>query len=66
MKITVNGQNKELSETINVAGLIAQFCKDGTNVIAEVNGDIVKKDQWNRRIIGEGDEIELVRFVGGG
>ena len=66
MKITLNGQIRELSDTPNLERIIGQFCKDKNPVIAELNGEIIKNPQWDTTIVNEGDTIELVSFVGGG
>lgn len=66
MKITLNGQFKEISGAANLQNIIEQFCKDTLHVIAEVNGDIIKRQQWTQRQISEGDTVELVNIVGGG
>lgn len=69
MKITINGQVKELSSATNLKDVISQFCKDersSSRVITELNGDIVKCAQWPETQVKDGDTIELVSFVGGG
>ena len=42
MKITLNGQNKELATSQNLHQIIEQCCKQSKHVIAEVNGHIIK------------------------
>ncbi len=66
MNITLNGQAKQIPDGLNIGGMIDQFCKNRTPVIAEVNGNIVKKPGWDEVILKNGDTIELVSFVGGG
>lgn len=66
MKIIINGQQKEFTGPDNLNAVIGSVCPDAGKVIAEVNGDIIKKDLWAARPIREGDRIELVSFVGGG
>ncbi len=66
MKITINGNPKELTQPIALDQLVGQFCKNSKHVIAEVNGEILRSPQWTGRSIKEGDVIELVSFVGGG
>lgn len=66
MKIILNGQNRELTEAISLNRLIDQVSGENKRVIAEINGQIIKKDQWNDTHINDGDSIELVTFVGGG
>ena len=66
MQITINGQQKEFSPSLNLKTIIDQFCQETKHVIAEVNGDIVKNTQWENKTLANGDTVELVNFVGGG
>lgn len=66
MHITVNGQKKEISLSQNLREVVGRFSPGSAVLIAEVNGTIVKKDQWDALSVNEGDTIELVSFVGGG
>ena len=66
MKIKLNGQDKEFSTSLPLQEIVSQFCADSRRVIAEVNGAIVNRSDWNRKVITEGDNIEIVTFVGGG
>ena len=69
MKITINGQTKELTSSANLKEVISQFCKDersSSRIITEHNGNIIKCAQWQDTPVKDGDTIELVNFVGGG
>ena len=66
MKITLNGTEKEISSSDSLQEIVQQFCKQSKNIIAEVNGEIVKGTDWPQKKIQDGDTIELVSFVGGG
>ena len=66
IKIMLNGKKKELPTIPNLKTLISQTCNDPQYVIAELNGQIVKKQIWENTPISEGDTIELVSMVGGG
>ncbi|MCK5081548.1 MAG: sulfur carrier protein ThiS [Candidatus Omnitrophica bacterium] len=66
MKIRLNGKPKEFPDTLVLTSLVEQFCKDKNPVIAELNGKIIKLEQWEETSIKEGAVVELVSFVGGG
>ena len=66
MKILLNGQAKEFADSISLKNIIEQFCQETRPVIAEVNGEIIKRYQWKEKMISAGDTIELVNLVGGG
>ena len=69
VRLEVNGESREYAGDAapeTVAQLIASLHLDATMVVAEVNGDIVKRDDFARHILADGDKVEIVRFVGGG
>lgn len=66
MNITINGQKKSLASSQNLEEIVKLFSLTPGVLIAEVNGTIIKKNQWNEINVNDGDTIELVGFVGGG
>lgn len=66
MKITVNGQEKHFDNLSNLKTLVQSVSRDPEHVITEVNGFIIKKDQWEQMVLKDGDTVELVTLVGGG
>ena len=66
MKITVNGQLKEIPEKHRLQDIVEFFCPDTKTIVAEVNGQIIQGPQWIKIDIHEGDIIELMTFMGGG
>ena len=73
MNITLNGQKKELFSPQSLGEVVSRFSPSCESLsagpavlIAEVNGTIVKKAQWDEIRVNDGDTIELVSFVGGG
>lgn len=66
MKLTVNGQSRNIPDANDLGAAVAALLPDCSRVIAELNGTIIKKDHWARTPVQEGDTLELVTFVGGG
>ncbi|MCK4882456.1 MAG: sulfur carrier protein ThiS [Candidatus Omnitrophica bacterium] len=66
MNITLNGKPKKFPNTLALTSLVEQSCRDKTPVIAELNGKVIKLEQWEETSLKEGDVVELVSFVGGG
>ncbi|OGX28511.1 MAG: thiamine biosynthesis protein ThiS [Omnitrophica WOR_2 bacterium RIFCSPHIGHO2_01_FULL_52_10] len=66
MHIMINGQKKKIFAAQNLREIVGQFSSNPAALIAEVNGTIVKKTQWDAVSVNDGDTIELVSFVGGG
>jgi thiamine biosynthesis protein ThiS len=55
-----------LDEPISVAGLLAKLEIDPRRVAIEHNLEIIKRHTFPDVVIGEGDTLEIVNFVGGG
>ena len=66
MIIRVNGDPLEIAEPVTVAALLAKLDIDSRRVAVEHNLNVVKKDAFDRTTVSDGDEIEIVNFVGGG
>ncbi len=66
MKLIINGEEKALPDHLTLAGLIEHLGLKADRVAAEVNRDLVARDRWSATALHEGDQLELVHFVGGG
>ncbi|HYE87130.1 MAG TPA: sulfur carrier protein ThiS [Vicinamibacterales bacterium] len=66
MTITLNGDPRELSGPLSVSALLAELEIDARRVAVELNLHVVKKAAYDSSVIREGDEVEIVNFVGGG
>jgi len=66
MQVTINGKNEILEEEMNIKDLLTKKGIDLNTVVIEYNYDIVKKEEWGNIILKENDNLEVLRFVGGG
>lgn len=66
MKLTVNGEVREVAAGLTVDGLVAELGLDARKVAVERNREIVPKSAYAADSLTEGDRIEIVQFVGGG
>ena len=66
MKITCNGETKDIDHGTTLVALIKNFDLNPDTVVVECDGRIVKRDEYDTLELKEGNVIELVRFVGGG
>ena len=66
MEITVNGEKKSFVSEISLPDLLKSFDLKKERVVVELNLNIVKKDSYESTVIKDGDNLELVHFVGGG
>ena len=66
MTIRLNGEPHEIAGPVTISALLAQLQIDPRRVAVEHNITVVKKAHYDTTVINEGDEVEIVNFVGGG
>ena len=66
MKIKLNGEPYELNQQLSVTDLLAQLDLEPRGVAVERNLIVLKRKSYDSTFIKEGDEIEVINFVGGG
>lgn len=66
MLITLNGERFELERPLSVVELLAKLDIDPRRVAIEHNLAIIKRHTFSDVIVGDGDTVEIVNFVGGG
>ena len=62
--LTVSRITCRLQQT--VAALLATLKIPAERVAIELNKTIVRKREWESTLVGEGAQVEIVEFVGGG
>lgn len=66
MRITLNGEPFELEQPLTVADLLTRLDIDPRRVAVEHNLTIVKRQAFPEIVVADGDQVEIVNFVGGG
>ncbi|MFZ5775021.1 MAG: sulfur carrier protein ThiS [Thermodesulfobacteriota bacterium] len=66
MKIVCNGSEREVAPGTRLAGLLTELGLAPDSVVAECDGVILKRDDYESHELTEGSVVELIRFVGGG
>ena len=66
MRVTVNGESRELRDAVTIADLVTQLELRERRIAVEVNCDIIPREQYGARTLREGDTVEIVHFIGGG
>ena len=66
MNIKVNGKLTDVPDQSTVDGLLQGRGIRPGEAVVQYNGEIVDKLQWEEIILKENDELEILRFVGGG
>jgi sulfur carrier protein len=66
MRVKVNGQVAELEAGMNLEDLIRFYRLKRDQVVVELNRKVPAKDAYASLLLKEGDEVEIVKFLGGG
>jgi len=67
MKLQINGEVRTFDSPLSsLSALLAQLGMKPDRIAVELNRDIVPRDRWAETVLHEGDQLEIVQFVGGG
>ncbi len=66
IQVTVNGDPMELAEGTRLTDLLDQLKLKSELVVVELNLNILKREELANAVLKEGDQVEIVHFVGGG
>jgi sulfur carrier protein len=64
VRVTVNGEPRELESGTNVADLVDPAL--GRGIAVARNGEVIHRSDWTTTRVEPGDEIEIVRPIQGG
>jgi sulfur carrier protein len=66
VSIRLNGDARQVGEGLTVARLLDQLDIKAQRVVVEHNMRILRAGDFESARIAEGDELEVLQFVGGG
>jgi thiamine biosynthesis protein ThiS len=66
MRVTVNGDARELADGVTVDQLVRELGLGARRIAVEINLDVVPRAELAQRVLRDGDVIEIVQFIGGG
>ena len=66
MTITLNGERTDLAGPLTVSELLTHLQIDARRVAVELNLVVLKRAAFDTAVVRDGDEVEIVNFVGGG
>lgn len=64
--VRVNGEQRTVPRGLTLSGLLEELGVDARRVAVERNREVVPRDRRDEVELEEGDEVEIVQFVGGG
>ncbi|MEM9809666.1 MAG: sulfur carrier protein ThiS [Pseudomonadota bacterium] len=66
LSVTVNGEDRNIAAGETISGLLKALGIEGGKVAVEHNRAIAPRSAYNTIQLADGDQLEIVRFVGGG
>lgn len=66
MKVHLNGEARDFVEGSTVLSIVRGLGLEPEWVVVERNLDALDRSLWGGTGVAEGDQIEIVRFMGGG
>lgn len=66
LKLVVNGEPQEVPEGTTVLSLLDRLNVPCEQVAVEVNSQVVRRARHAEHRLANGDQVEIVAFVGGG
>ena len=66
MRVVINGKQEEFSAGTTVARLLEDRGTAPQKVAVEVNRELVTRSTFAQTVLNDGDQVEIVTFVGGG
>ena len=64
--ITVNGKDRQLPQPTALPAYLASLEIGMARVAVAVNGTVLRREELPQVTLSEGDQVEIVRAVGGG
>jgi thiazole synthase len=66
LKVTINGEDRQLDGPVNIRQLVSGLGLDPAKIAVERNLEIVPRSAYAAVMVGQGDRLEIVHFIGGG
>lgn len=67
MKIKVNNEIQELEKGVNITDLLVKNKVEMPDMVSvQLNGEFIKKENFQNTVIKENDEVNFLYFMGGG
>lgn len=66
MNILLNGDKETLDKDYNLTELLLKYEFTPEIVTVNVNGEIIKREDFENTIVKDGDSVDILMFMGGG
>jgi sulfur carrier protein len=66
MQIKINAETNEFPENATITEILSLMSLQGETVIVMLNGEMARSETWNNARVNPGDQLEIIRVIGGG
>ena len=66
IRVRLNGKDCEIQPGLSIHALVESLDFNPQLIVVELNREILAKERLEEIKVSEGDQVELVHFVGGG
>ncbi|HEV8663897.1 MAG TPA: sulfur carrier protein ThiS [Candidatus Methylomirabilis sp.] len=66
MQLRVNGKTRVGREGLTVTGLLDDLQIHPQRVAVQLNGEILRREQFPEVVLKDGDTVEIITFMAGG
>jgi len=66
LNLRINGEHREVVDNLSLRELVTQLDLTPERIAIELNQNVVRRTEWPSTVLKEGDQVEIVHFVGGG
>ena len=66
IRVRLNGKDREVDSGLSVRELVESLDLNPKLIVVELNRQILSRDCFGEVRVADGDQVELVHFVGGG
>jgi sulfur carrier protein len=66
MEIQLNGESRVLSSMTDLYSLINELQLGNQAIAVAVNRQVIRRGQWRHHTLQAGDQVDVVRAIGGG
>jgi len=66
LNIELNGESRQVDSGVDVLSLVLSLGLDPGWVVVEHNLNALDRRRWADTLLSDGDQVEIVRFLGGG
>ncbi len=66
MRVTVNGDLRELPDGLTVGSLLALLGTPQSGIAVARNERVVRRSEYHQHPVADGDRIEIIKAVAGG